>query len=58
MSIALVNWNSRAAIAGRFARIGRHAKRKRPEYAQEICGPTLTIVALGLLVILGTLIPA
>jgi hypothetical protein len=57
MSIAGVNWNS-AAIAGRFARIGREAKRKRAEYTQEICGPTLTVCGLGLLVMLATLIPA
>jgi len=57
MPIAVVNWNS-AAIAGRFARIGREAKRKRAEYTQEICGPTLTVCGLGLLLILATLIPA
>ena len=57
MSIAVVNWNS-AAIAGRFARIGREAKRKRAEYTQEICGPALTVCGLGLLLILATVIPA
>ena len=50
-------WNS-AAIAGRFTRIGREAKRKRAEYTQEICGPALTVCGLGLLLILATVIPA
>jgi hypothetical protein len=57
MSIAVVNWNS-AAIAGRIARIGKEIKRKRAEYTQEICGPTLTVCGLGFLLILATLIPA
>jgi hypothetical protein len=57
MSIAVVKWNS-AAIAGRFARIGTETKRKRAEYTQEVCGPTLTVCGLGLLLTLATLIPA
>ena len=55
MWIALVNRISRAANEGRhFARIGRQAKQK---YPQEICGPTLTVGVLGLLVVMATLIP-
>jgi hypothetical protein len=57
MSIAVVNWSS-AAIAGRFARIGRETKRKRAECTQEICGATLTVCGLGFLLILATLVPA
>ena len=57
MSITLVNWISWAANEGHFAHIGRQAK-QRPEYAQEICGPTLIICGLGLLLILAALIPA
>jgi hypothetical protein len=58
MSITLVNRISGAAIAARFARIGRQAKRKRPEYTQEICGPTLTVGVVGLFLILAILTPA
>lgn len=57
MSIALLNWISWAANEGHFARIGGQAK-QRPEHAQEICGPTLIIGGLGLLLILAALIPA
>ena len=57
MSITLVNWINWAANEGHFAHIGRQAE-QRPEYAQEICGPTLIICGLGLLLILATLIPA
>ena len=54
MLIAVVN----STIAGRFARIGRETKRKRVEDTQEICGPTLIVCGLGILLILGTLVPA
>jgi hypothetical protein len=50
MSIALVTQISRAAIDGRFARVGRHA--------QEICGPALVIGGFGLFLTLAALIPA
>ncbi len=53
MSSAVVNWS-----AGRFARIGRETKRKGAEYTQEICGPTVIVCGLGLLLALATLIPA
>lgn len=55
MSIALVNWISWAANEGHFA---RGQAEQRPEHAQEICGPTLIIGGLGLLLILAALIPA
>ena len=43
MSIALVNWISWAGIGGQAE--------QRAERAQEICGPTLIIGGLGLLLI-------
>jgi hypothetical protein len=55
MSITLLNRISGAAMSGRFAPIGRQAKRKRPEDTQEII---LTVGGVGLLVILAILIPA
>ena len=58
MSITLANRISGAGIGARFARIGRQAKRKRPEYTQEICGPTLTVGVVGLFLLLAILIPA